>query len=174
MISHGLIESILCRYALPRDGIHGLSHWARVIENGRKLSEMTGARMRVVELFAVFHDSQRINEGIDKDHGRRGAMLATEFRGKAYELGDEDFVLFIQACELHTDGLLEGDVTLQTCWDADRLDLGRVGITPRAEKLCTDRAKEAGFFKWAVKRGEGLLVPAPVLSEWGVQLSPDT
>jgi uncharacterized protein len=39
------------------------------------------------------------------------------------------------------DGLLEADLTVQTCWDADRLDLGRVGKTPRVEKLCTEEAR---------------------------------
>jgi uncharacterized protein len=168
MISRSLIESILCRYALPRDGIHGLSHWARVLENGRKLSEMTCARTRVVELFAVFHDSQRINEAIDEDHGRRGAILATELRGRAYELKDEDFVLLIQACELHTDGLREGDVTLQTCWDADRLDLWRVGIFPQHDRLCTDPARIPSLLKWAVDRSERRVVPTSILGEWGI------
>jgi hypothetical protein len=50
VISQELIRSILARYALPRDGIHGVSHWARVLENGRRLSEVTGARMDVLEL----------------------------------------------------------------------------------------------------------------------------
>jgi len=170
MIARDLIEAILDRYALPRNGIHGLSHWARVMENGRKLSERTGARRRVVELFALFHDSQRINEGIDEDHGRRGAMLAAELRGRAYELKDEDFVLLIQACELHTDGLLEGDVTVQTCWDADRLDLDRVGITPRSEKLCTDGARDPDFLKWAIERGKTLFLPPLVSEEWRIRL----
>ena len=71
MISQEMIHSILGRYALPWDGIHGVSHWARVLENGRRLSEITGARTHVVELFAVFHDSQRINEGIDDGHVQR-------------------------------------------------------------------------------------------------------
>ena len=168
MVSRDLLASILSRYALPRNGIHGLPHWGRVLENGRMLSEATGARTRVVELFAVFHDSQRINDVIDEGHGRRGAMLATELRGTAYKLEDKDFALLIQACELHTDGLMDGNVTLKTCWDADRLDLGRVGITPRPEKLCTDRAKDPGFFKWAIARGERLFLPALVSSEWGV------
>ena len=157
MISRNLIDSILDRYALPRNGIHGLPHWARVLENGRKLSQVTGAKTRVVELFAVFHDSLRINDGIDEGHGRRGAELARELRGIEYELADGDFDLLINACDLHTAGHLEGDITIQTCWDADRLDLGRVGITPRAEKLCTHRAKDPGFFKWAIERGKGCL-----------------
>ena len=76
----------------------------------------------------------------------------------------------IQACDLHTEGYLEADITVQTCWDADRLDLGRVGTTPRVEKLCTEGAKDPGLLKWAVKRGEALLVPALVSEEWGLRL----
>jgi uncharacterized protein len=154
MISHDLIQSILRQYALSFEGIHGVPHWARVLENGRRLSEMTGAQREIVELFAVFHDSRRINEGVDDGHGRRGSELAKELRGVAYELNDDAFHILIKACDLHTEGYLDGDVTLRTCWDADRLDLSRVGITPRAEKLCTEEAKDPGLLKWAVKRSE--------------------
>jgi uncharacterized protein len=164
------IHSILARYALPREGTHGVPHWARVLENGRRLSKVTGAKTHIVELFAVFHDSRRINEGIDNGHGRRGAELARELCGIGYELVDEDFDLLIQACDLHTEGHLDGDITVQTCWDADRLDLGRVGIVPRMEKLCTEGAKDPSLLRWAVKRSEGLFVPALVSSEWGIRL----
>ena len=75
MVSKELIRSILGRYTLPLEGNHGVPHWARVLENGRRLLQVTGARRAVVELFAVFHDSQRINESIDDGHGRRGAEL---------------------------------------------------------------------------------------------------
>ena len=129
-----------------------------------------GAKLHVVELFAVFHDCQRINEGIDDGHGRRGSELAKELRGVDYDLADEDFDLLIQACNLHTEGYLEADITVQTCWDADRLDLGRVGTTPRVEKLCTEGAKDPGLLKWAVKRGEALFVPAIVSEKWDVRL----
>jgi len=41
------------------------------------------------------------------------------------------------------------NATVATCWDADRLDLGRVGIKPDARYLFSDEAKEianaAGF-----------------------------
>jgi len=170
MISQELIRSILARHALPREGIHGLPHWSRVLENGRRLSEITGAKIEVVELFAVFHDSQRNNEDIDEGHGSRGAELARKLHGILYQLSDDDLRLLIKACELHTMGYLDGDVTLQTCWDADRLDLGRIGITPRAEKLCTDEAKNPRFLKWAISRSEDLFVPNLVFSEWGGQL----
>ncbi len=29
----------------------------------------------------------------------------------------------------------------KTCWDADRLDLPRVGIIPKKDRLCTEAAK---------------------------------
>jgi HD superfamily phosphodiesterase len=63
-----LIHAILEEYALPWHGIHGVSHWARVLENGLCLAEKTGANVEVVKLFAVFHDSRRVNE--DSDFGR--------------------------------------------------------------------------------------------------------
>jgi uncharacterized protein len=170
MITHDLIQSILRQYALPLEGIHGVPHWARVLENGRRLSETTGAQREIVELFAVFHDSRRINEGVDDGHGRRGSELAKELRDVTYKLDDKAFELLIQACDLHTEGYLDGDVTLRTCWDADRLDLSRVGISPRAEKLCTEEAKDPGLLKWAVKRSEQFSVPGLVSKEWGVQL----
>jgi uncharacterized protein len=156
MISQELIRSILGRYTLPLEGVHGVPHWARVLENGRRLLRLTGANSDVVELFAVFHDSQRINEGIDDGHGLRGAELAGELCGVEYELTDGDFDLLIQACNLHTEGYVDGDITLQTCWDADRLDLERVGITPRSEKLCTDGARDPNHLKWAIELGYGI------------------
>ena len=132
--------------------------------------ETTGAERDIVELFAVFHDSQRINEGVDDGHDRRGSELARDLRGVVYELDDEAFGLLIKACDLHTEGYLDGDVTLRTCWDADRLDLGRVGITPRAEKLCTEGAKDPGLLTWAAKRSERFFVPDLVSKEWGLRL----
>jgi uncharacterized protein len=37
---------------------------------------------------------------------------------------------------------MDADVTVQTCWDADRLDLVRIDIQPEAERLCTDAARQ--------------------------------
>ena len=40
----------------------------------------TGANLAVIELFALFHDSQRHNEHTDPDHGKRGALHAVRYR----------------------------------------------------------------------------------------------
>jgi uncharacterized protein len=56
-----ILSTILEDYALPRDGDHGIAHWARVYENGLRLAGETGAIVEVVRLFAVPHDSRRMN-----------------------------------------------------------------------------------------------------------------
>jgi hypothetical protein len=45
-----LVHAILEDYALPIDGMHGVSHWARVLEIGLRLAEETGANIDVVQL----------------------------------------------------------------------------------------------------------------------------
>jgi uncharacterized protein len=62
------------------------------------------------------------------------------------------------------------DVTVRTCWDADRLDLGRVGVTPDPILLCTDVARRPETIRWADGRATMLVIPALVLGEWGIDL----
>ena len=161
-----LIREVLQGYELPWHDIHGLSHWGRVLDNGLRLAEATGADTEVVTLFAVFHDSRRLNAGTDPGHGRRGAELAASLRGSLFELRDREFRLLHEACSLHTDGLTRGDITVQTCWDADRLDLGRVGVTPWPERLCTAPAKDPGTIDWACDRAIREVVPDCVRNLW--------
>lgn len=68
-----VLKAILEDYALPINGDHGVVHWARVLENGLRLAEETGANVEVVQLFAVLHDSRRQNEMTDPEHGPRAA-----------------------------------------------------------------------------------------------------
>jgi uncharacterized protein len=170
VIDSRLMESILGVYPLEPRGIHGLSHWARVLENGLRLSEHTGANPRVVELFAVFHDSQRWNDGHDPEHGMRGGVLAGQMRGSAFELDDAAFALLLRACERHTGGRRDPDATVLTCWDSDRLDLGRVGITPDPRYLCTPAARRAATIAWAHHRAQSEVLPERVAREWGIEL----
>lgn len=122
--------------------LHGPEHWRRVERNGLLLSERTGADPDIVRLFAIFHDSRRVNDGHDPGHGARGAEFASVHRGDTFELPDEDFELLEYACIWHTDGTHHDDATIATCWDADRLDLGRVGIIPDPYRMCTDYGSE--------------------------------
>jgi uncharacterized protein len=120
---------------------HGPAHWKRVECNGILLASRTGADVAVVRLFALFHDSRRENDMTDPDHGLRGAQYARTLRGSLFELDDDRFELLAYACTWHTDRDRSDDPTVGTCWDADRLDLGRVGMIPNARLMSTDFGK---------------------------------
>ena len=163
-----LIQTILEDYQLPWRGVHGITHWARVLENGLRLASSTGAQTQVVVLFAVFHDSKRTNESKDPGHGRRGAEFAKTLNGKVFDLSDNDFALLEIACAYHTDSLTTGDITVQTCWDSDRLDLGRVGIIPDPRYLCTEAAKQAELLNWANERSR-LQYEPEICRQWAIE-----
>lgn len=163
-----LVHTILDGYALPRHGTHGVGHWARVLENGLRLADATGVNPDIMSLFAVFHDARRINEGGDHGHGRRGAELAAELRGTLFELPDDDFLLLRLACEGHTDGRTDAHLVVQICWDADRLDLPRVGKRVDPARLCTDAARTASMIEWASERAVSRAVPALVAGDGGL------
>jgi uncharacterized protein len=126
------------QFPLGKDSDHGPEHWRRVEANGLLLAKETGADLTVVRLFALFHDSRRENEFTDPDHGRRGAIYAGELRNIHFQITDPQFKLLETACVWHTEATDHEDPTIGTCWDADRLDLGRVGIIPDPKYMSTD------------------------------------
>ena len=150
-----LLTHLRSQFALDWHGIHGAAHWTRVRWNGLRLAEATGAVVAVVELFAFLHDARRLNDDHDPQHGQRAALLAGELNGRYFELAPDHLALLQAACRGHSDGHLQGEPTVLTCWDADRLDLGRVGIRPRAERLCTAAAREPDMLESAWRRSAG-------------------
>lgn len=123
-------------------GFHGLDHWDRVYNNGQRLLT-PDVRPIVVGLFAYLHDSCRIDDGEDLEHGPRAADYIEVIRDSLLkEVCDEDIELLKKACRLHTVAEKTGDPTIDACFDADRLDLGRVGIDPDPERMATEKGKE--------------------------------
>lgn len=151
IITPDLLSKIREQYTLNWHGTHGVIHWHRVWENGNKLSEQEGVNAKVVQLFSIFHDSQRINEHQDIHHGSRGADLALKLR-EDIPLNDDEFTLLTIACSLHTSDHTHDDITVQACWDCDRLDLWRVGIKPDAYFLNTQMAKSPEMIEWGYTR----------------------
>ena len=118
--------------------VHGIEHWHQVESNGLFLASRTGADVDIVRLFAIFHDSKRFDDGYDPEHGVRGAEFARECReAKLFEIEDERFEKLYHACKFHTHERRNDDVTISTCYDADRLDLGRVGFPLDPQKMAT-------------------------------------
>ena len=159
-----LLAAIIDHIAVNPQGVHGLSHWARVLDNGRRLAEQTGANRQVVECFALFHDSRRLNEDADPQHGPRGAELAAQMhREGRLRLDEQSLQLLLTACRLHTAARTNEDVTVRTCFDADRLDLARIGKTVNPDYLCTEAAKDPATIAWATERSLAGFVPDNVL-----------
>ncbi len=155
VLSQKLLNHLLKQFPLRSSTLHGEDHWLRVLYNGRILAKETGANINVVELFAIIHDCQRDNEGYDLKHGRRAAEYVNKIRDKWLQINDKETDLLVEACKYHSDGFTEADITVQTCWDADRLDLGRVGIRPSPDRLCTEMAKRTHTINLAFQRSIG-------------------
>jgi uncharacterized protein len=140
------------RFTLDLRGIHGPTHWHRVRENGLRIAKHSGANKLIVELFAFLHDCCRDDDHSDPWHGERAAHFAETLKGTLIHLSEEDFALLFEAVRDHSLGHVRGHVTVLTCWDADRLDLGRVGRRPLPEYLGTDFAQRRATINWAYRR----------------------
>ena len=131
---------------------HGRDHWERVYRNARVITDAEGRQdvFRVAGYFALIHDCERENDQRDPEHGIRAARYATKLRsdGLVSDLTDEEFGALYTALALHDKGFTlppspdTGYVTIAVCWDADRLDLGRVGKQPDPRFLTTRAAKQ--------------------------------
>ena len=137
----GLIALIKSEFKLDWGGIHGANHWARVLHHGKTIGELRQADLLVVELFGFLHDSCRLNDGKDPQHGQRAADFAHGIHGDFYQLTPKQLDALCYAMQHHSGGEVSTDATIQTCWDSDRLDLGRVGIIPSPKFISAEGAE---------------------------------
>ena len=151
-IPGNLIKFLRTTFRLSWKGIHGAPHWARVRDNGLRLAGVTGANVEVVEYFAFLHDVCREDDGKDPEHGLRAARLTKSIRERYITLENRELELLLEALEGHTGGTNPSNVTVATCWDADRLDLGRIHIVPDPQFLMTDAGRDPETINWAVRR----------------------
>lgn len=128
-----------------------------MLVNGRVLAPLTGADILVVEHFAALHDSCRWSDGRDWEHGPCAAAFVRELRPEELlPLEAGQLELLAKACRTHTHGTATDDPTVGTCWDADRLDLLRVGIRPDPRYLATEAARDAALIRAAMERSLGV------------------
>lgn len=155
MLPQELMAEIRRGFALSLGGIHGEAHWARVYETGMRLARQTGADVEIVELFAYLHDSKRQSDGWDREHGLRAAEYIQQVPHALLPIPPGKRRILAYAVAHHSEGLTEAGATVQTCWDADRLDLGRIGIRPDPQRLCTLPARDPRLIRWALRRSQG-------------------
>lgn len=119
------------------DSTHGLSHWLRVEKNGIMLSTPE-VNPYIVTAFAFLHDSCRVDNGYDVQHGVRALTKIDEIRHTILKnFTDQEIDRLKTACRYHTTKARTNDMTVNVCFDADRLDLLRVGILPDPKKMAT-------------------------------------
>ena len=154
MIDQNLFSLLTDTFQLDINGIHGLSHWARVRHNGFKIAQHNNANKRVIELFSFFHDIKRENDYQDPAHGLRASQFIQTLSNDLLKITDNEKELLTFSCEYHSNhkGTFKADITILTCFDADALDLGRVGIMPHPDRLYTTIAKDEQFIRQAYKR----------------------
>lgn len=127
-----ILPQVISDSTVNLHSIHGLAHWARVERNALFLASSVGANERIVSLFAYLHDCRRRNDGFDPGHGPRAAKYTNSIRHVLVGLTDAEMKILTEACDGHTRRQRTDDPTIAVCWDADRLDLPRVGIRPRS------------------------------------------
>jgi uncharacterized protein len=144
------VEEIATPVALSSPD-HGPRHWRDVARVAHALwTEGVEAEPMGLFVFALMHDSQRLNEFEDPGHGHRAAALL-------HNTGVIAMLEGLVSCEtlrsvelamsIHNGGDTSAEPTVATCLDADRLTLYRVGIVPDPRFLSTEVAKEDAFRK---------------------------
>lgn len=127
---------------------HGERHWLAVAHAGLHLAlSVDGCDPLIVLLFALFHDAMRENEYDDPEHGLRGGRLARRLLQN--KLAAERLETLNQACRDHTHSRQSDDPTIAVCWDADRLNLWRIGTEPDPTFLSTDAARNPALIRQA-------------------------
>jgi uncharacterized protein len=141
-VIHGLAAE---GFKLGKRSAHGPSHWRQVDRLVCALCAKTpDADQLVCRLFAYLHDHKRVNENTDAQHGPRAAKAAPALLTQAgFTITPAQVKLLQQAIADHDKGRVSKDPTIGVCWDADRLDLIRVGIVPLPKLLSTQAAKDS-------------------------------
>ena len=136
--------------------LHGKEHWYKVNAYGQLLcASYPTAIKEVVRAFAFTHDCMRYNEGDDPGHGGRAAGFIDTHRDQLPHLSDREIKVLQFACTWHTRAVpYESDslpwrrfsemerTTIKVCFDADSLDIGRVGVIPDPKYLFTTKGIE--------------------------------
>ena len=135
------LNTIRKQFKIDWWGHHGIRHWARVRRNARTIAQhIKGVDTQVTDLFAILHDAWREDEWEDPSHGCRAMAHLRKLHGDTrLGLSPEQFHTLLIAIERHSDpGATPYNITMAACWNADRLDLGRVGFPPPSAS-CTQR-----------------------------------
>jgi uncharacterized protein len=133
--------------------LHGPAHWRCVYRIAGLICAATPKADPIVcAYFSALHDTQRLSDGTDPEHGRRAAQVV---RGLGPRLGltAKQMSVLVEAIRDHADGRTTKHRTVGACWDADRLTLSRVGIAPDRRHLSSPDVIR-NFDRWKALGGQ--------------------
>jgi|GEM_PF-1066860 len=138
-----LLTSVYAHATHMKSRIHGESHWLHVTKAGLELArQIPDCDVAVIFLFGLLHDTQRLTDGHDPQHGERASYFAQHCQQAGLlNLSDDQLKKLAYACHEHNNPLVSDDPAIGICWDADRLNLWRVKIIPTPKFLSTVPAK---------------------------------
>jgi len=113
-----LMRAVLAGYRLPLADVHGPAHWLRVLVNGHALAALTpDADVEVVGLFALLHDSRRVNEHRDPQHGERAADFVRQLASQGLlPIEGPRITVLAAACARHELGEVTNHPTIWLCY----------------------------------------------------------
>lgn len=167
----------LDRTQVTAESIHGPPHWRRVSRLGLRIARQEGADALVVAVFAACHDVARVHDGRDMEHGPVGAARLGGELAPRLGMSEARLALLIEAITHHTGGRVSDDPTIGACWDADRLDLVRIGLPLDPDLLSTASARtealqDAAARMWARDRRTRIQAGLPVPNLFGTEDDP--
>lgn len=112
------------KFKIDLDGIHGRRHWASVTRNAQRIVKADGGDLAVATCFGMLHDCCRLTDGNDRKHGYRASELMLRIN---LGLNPKQLRLLFLAIRSHSEAQVSTEPTVGACWDADRLDLPRIG-----------------------------------------------
>jgi uncharacterized protein len=140
---NALVTAVLASSSHHDSVLHGVGHWKCVAWTGVQLArDVKESDAEIAFLFGLIHDSQRLDDGDDPEHGPRAAEFAKRLNGNLFELSAVRSNLLTTACHDHTHAVRSDDPTIGVCFDADRLNLCRLGITIDRKFLSTTIARQ--------------------------------
>jgi uncharacterized protein len=135
-----------------------------------RIAGIEGGDPLVAALFATCHDIARVHDGIDHEHGPMAVERMRVELPHDLDLRPGQLDLLFRAITSHTEGETVEDPTIGACWDADRLDLIRIGFDIDRRRLSTATARGPALENAARRLWErdrrfriaaGLWVPRP-------------
>jgi len=119
--------------------IHGISHLRRVAITAGRIAASIGEDVESAVVAGFLHDCARSDDGGGTRHAHDSAVLAKKLLSRFYP--HLDTVRLCDAIARHADGETTEDLLAACVWDADRLDLTRLGIEVDPDLLSTTVAR---------------------------------